>query len=151
MHYAIFPATGSKGLWILIPALIVLVGALALLGRTLWGSRHATFELDEQGLSFHGDVWGHQVPLAELRGGAARIVDLRNTPDLSPRRRTMGTALPNYQSGWFRLANGEKALLYLTRRDGVVYIPTTAGYSILLSPAEPDRMLADLRRMAPTS
>jgi hypothetical protein len=61
----------------------------------------------------------------------------------------MGTALPNYQSGWFRLANGEKALLYLSQRDRALYIPTTAGYSILLSPTDPDRMLADLKRMAP--
>ncbi len=43
------------------------------------------------------------------------------------------------------LGNGEKALLYLTDRKRAVYIPTTAGYSLLLSPADPDGFLSRLR------
>ena len=57
----------------------------------------------------------------------------------------MGTGLPGYQSGWFRLRNGERALLYLTDRTRAVYVPTTAGFSVLLSPAEPDRFIAALQ------
>jgi hypothetical protein len=59
-----------------------------------------------------------------------------------PKRRTFGTGLPGYQAGWFRLESGEKALLYLTDRSRAVYIPTTAGYSVLLSPENPDGLLA---------
>jgi hypothetical protein len=61
----------------------------------------------------------------------------------------MGTGLPGYQAGWFRLRNGEKALVYLTDRRRAVYVPTTAGYDVLLSPEDPDgflRALASLRR-----
>ena len=36
------------------------------------------------------------------------------TAQLRPGLRTMGTGLPGYRAGWFRLRNGEKALLYLT-------------------------------------
>ena len=64
---------------------------------------------------------------------------------LQPKWRRIGTALPGYQAGWFRLRNGEKALLYLTDRTRAVYIPTTAGYSLLLSPADPDAYLSRLR------
>jgi hypothetical protein len=56
----------------------------------------------------------------------------------------MGTGLPGYQSGWFRLANGESALVYLTDRSKAVHIPTTLGYSLLLSPDDPDGFLAAL-------
>ena len=62
----------------------------------------------------------------------------------------MGTGLPGYQAGWFRLRNGEKALLYLTDRARAVYIPTTAGYSLLLSPADPDGFLSQLRSLSPS-
>ena len=62
--------------------------------------------------------------------------------------RRMGTGLPGYQAGWFRLRNGEKALLYLTDRARAVYIPTTAGYSLLLSPADPDGFLSQLRSLS---
>jgi hypothetical protein len=75
----------------------------------------------------------------------ARRVDLGSQVELRPKWRRMGTGLPGYQAGWFRLRNGEKALLYLTDRTRAVYIPTTAGYSLLLSPADPDRFLSQLR------
>ena len=57
----------------------------------------------------------------------------------------MGGAFPGYQSGWFRLAKGEKALLYLTDKRKAVYIPTSEGYSVLISPEHPDRFIAALR------
>lgn len=61
----------------------------------------------------------------------------------------MGTAVPGYRSGWFRLANGEKALLYLTASDRVVHVPTTEGFSLLLSVSEPERFVEQLRSVAP--
>ncbi|HEU4763173.1 MAG TPA: PH domain-containing protein [Gemmatimonadales bacterium] len=150
--YSMIPAQGSRTLWVLVPVILLLIGGtLFLLGRTVWGAKHATFELSAEGLAFHGDVWGKAIPLAALRGGAARIVDVNTEPGLRPVSRTMGTALPGYQSGWFRLADGEKALLYLSDRHRALYIPTTLGYSVLLSPSDPDAMLADLRRLAPAT
>jgi hypothetical protein len=46
------------------------------------------------------------------------------------------------------LSNGQRALLYVTTWHRVLYVPTNAGYALLLSPADPDAMLADLRRRA---
>ena len=69
-------------------------------------------------------------------------------PDFAPRIRTLGTAVPGYASGWYRLRNGEKALAYLTRRDSVVYLPTALGYSPLLSVSRPEELLAALRSEA---
>jgi hypothetical protein len=83
-----------------------------------------------------------------LRPAEARRVDFAATPELEPQRRTMGTGLPGYRAGWFRLRNGERALLYLTDRSRAVYIPTAAGYGVLLSPADPDGFLAAVRRLA---
>jgi hypothetical protein len=64
--------------------------------------------------------------------------------------RTMGTSMPGYRAGWFRLRNGEKALLYLTDWSRVVYVPTTAGYGLLLSPSEPDQFLAAVHAVSRT-
>ena len=147
--YAMIPAAGARAAWILVPIILLVAGAVATLGYTIYGSRNASFELSNAGLAFRGDIWGSRIPLSDIRGGAARIVDLVAEPGLKPVSRTMGTALPSYQSGWFRLADGEKALLYLTARRRALYIPTTRKYSVLLSPQDPDRMLADLRRLAP--
>jgi hypothetical protein len=43
------------------------------------------------------------------------------------------------------LKNGERVLVYLTDDRRAVYVPTSAGYSVLLSPREPDQFLAALR------
>jgi hypothetical protein len=139
--FAIAPA-GMKSLWIMF---LVLVTVAGLLTKTMVGGRTASFQVSPEGLRLRGDFYGRAIPRSELHAQSARRVDFATMPELTPRWRTFGTGLPGYQAGWFRLRNGEKALLYLTDRDRAVYIPTTAGYSLLLSPAEPDAFLAALR------
>jgi hypothetical protein len=95
-----------------------------------------------------GDWYGRTIPPSQILGRDAKRVDFSAEPGLAPRWRTMGTGLPGYQAGWFRLKNGEKALVYLTDRSRAVYVPTTAGYSLLLSPADPDRFLSAVRAVA---
>ena len=146
--FPIAPAT-SRYLWFLIPALILLLGAVVLVVASVRGAHSSTFEIRPDGLWLRGDLWGRLVPKAELRVDLARRVDLTQEAGLRPKWRRMGTALPGYQAGWFRLHNGEKALLYLTDRSRAVYVPTTAGYVLLLSPADPDGFLARLRGEAP--
>jgi len=142
--FPIAPAE-SRYLWFLIPVIVILLGVMALLATSLRGAHASRFEIRADGLRLEGDLYGRLVPKSELRVDLARRVDLGREEQLRPKWRRIGTALPGYQSGWFRLRNGEKALLYLTDRTRAVYIPTTAGYSLLLSPADPDGFLFQLR------
>jgi hypothetical protein len=123
----------------------ILVPVIVLVGGTVVGARGARFEVSPTGLALHGDWYGRTIPSGQIRGQDARRVDFAAEPELAPKWRTMGTGLPGYQAGWFRLRNGEKALLYLTDRSRAVYVPTTAGYSLLLSPADPERFLSAVR------
>ena len=142
--FPIAPAE-SRYLWFLIPVGVILLGAMALLVTSVRGAHASRFEIRPDGLRLAGDLYGRVVPKAQLRVDLARRVDLGRDEALRPRWRRVGTGLPGYQAGWFRLRNGEKALLYLTDRSRAVYIPTTAGYSLLLSPADPDGFLSRLR------
>ena len=139
----------TRALWF-VPLLlaVILVPVIALLGGTLVGARAARFEVSPAGLRLQGDWYGRTIPAEQIRGQDAKRVDFATVPELTPKWRTMGTGLPGYQAGWFRLKNGEKALLYLTDRRRAVYVPTTAGYSLLLSPADPDRFLSAIRAVA---
>jgi hypothetical protein len=143
--FAIAPA--ATRLSLVFPALIalVLVLVVVLVTGTLHGLRTARFEVALAGLTLKGDWYGREIPAAQVRAAEARRVHLGAEPLLAPVRRTWGTGLPGYQAGWFRLRNGESALLYLTDRTKAVYVPTTAGYSLLLSPADPDAFLVSLR------
>ena len=142
--FPIAPAE-SRYFWFLIPVIVILVGVMALLATSVRGAHASRFEIRADGLRLEGDLYGRLVPRPELRVDLARRVDLGQEEQLRPKSRRIGTALPGYQAGLFRLRNGEKALLYLTDRTRAVYIPTTAGYSLLVSPADPDGFLSQLR------
>ncbi len=145
--FPIPPASGRGILWFFIIIIVILIGVTLMLGWAAWSTRNSRAEVSPAGLKLVGDLWGRTIPLDRLELDEARVVDLRGETDLVPRRRTMGTALGDYSAGWFRLRSGEKALLYLTDRRRVVYIPTLDGYSLLLSQSEPRHFLDTLRRV----
>ena len=145
--FEIVPA-GIRPFYLLLPIFVLLLGVLCLLGMTGYGSQRERFVLSDAGLDFRGDVWGRRVPWSAVDADEARVLDLTREPGLRPVSRRMGTGLPGYVAGWFRLANGQRALLYVTAWHRVLYVPTSAGYSLLLSPQHPDAMLAELKRRA---
>jgi hypothetical protein len=132
--------------------IIAFVLCLALLFAWILHSlRAVTFEVSPVGVSIRGGMYGRVVPAADLRPQDARIVDLAVDGSYAPRVRTNGVGLPGYLAGWFRLKNGEKALLFLTRRSRAVYVPTTRGYSMLLSPEDAEGFTEALRTMGSPS
>jgi hypothetical protein len=147
--FEIVPA-GARPALVLIPVLLVLLAVGIVLGGAVHASRSARFELSPAGLRLRGEwLYRSFVPLDSLRGGAARVVDLRSERALRPTSRRFGTGLPGYGGGWFRLANDERALVYLTDWSRVVHVPTTEGFSLLLSVTEPEALAARLRQVAP--
>ena len=143
--FPIIPAS-AKSLWLLGGVCLLLMLILGALAYTAYSSRNARVEVSPEGLHIVGDFWGRAISLQSIDLDGARVLDLANSPDFRPRRRTFGTGLPGYASGWFRLRNGEKALVYLTDTTRVAYLPTSEGYSVLLSLAQPDRLLEALAR-----
>jgi hypothetical protein len=135
-------------LWVIVPVLLVMLLGAAAMGYALTGARSARFEVSPQGLRLRGDFYGRFVPASALLLDSARAVDLDAERALQPAVRTGGTAVPGYRAGWFRLRDGQKALLYVTDPSRVAYVPTREGYAILLSVAEPQAFLASLRRAA---
>lgn len=121
---------------------------LLLLGSFAYASRHVKFEVSPAGLAIRGDLYGRRLPAPSLLREKAGVVDLAESPDYRPVWRTNGAGLPGYGSGWFRLGNGDKALIFVTDKRRVVYLPTREGYSLLLSVQEPEKFLEALRQMA---
>ena len=142
--YPIVPAS-AKPIWILGVVCIILVIVFAALAYTAYSARNSRIEVGENQLRLVGDFWGRSIDFSSLQLDNAAIIGLDSSSNYAPRRRTFGTAVPGYASGWFRLHNGEKALAYLTNRESVVYIPTSLGYSLLLSADRPQQFLDALR------
>ena len=143
--FAISPAS-PRPLWFIAIICVVLAIVFIALAYTAYAARHSRVEVGSDRIRIVGDFWGREIPFSQLDVSSARIVDLGRTKEYSPKRRTLGTGLPGYASGWFRLHNGEKALVYLTRRQEVVYVPTFNGYSLLLSVEDSRRFITTLKQ-----
>lgn len=145
--FAISPAS-AKPLWFIAVICTLLALVLLALAFTAYAARNSRVELGADKLTLVGDFWGRDIPLSNVLTEQARVVNLDRDGEIAPRRRTLGTGLPGYASGWFKLYNGDKALLYLTNRKRAVYVPTSEGYSLLLSVQQPGRFIESLKQFS---
>lgn len=148
MSSTVFPMipAASKSLWFFAIISLVLLAGVVLMIWLAWSMRHATFTVSNEGLRLQGDLYGRLIPLQSLKLDEAVVTNLNTDKDHQPKWRTMGTGLPGYAAGWFKLRNGEKALLYVTDRTHVARIPTTEGYTVMLSVADPTALIEELSR-----
>jgi len=142
--FPMIPASAGP-LWFLGAVGAFLLVLVAFFGYLAWSTRHVRYEVSSEGLRIRGDLFGRAIPFAHLDLEGARPIDLTREPNLAPVGRTMGTGLPGYAAGWFRLRGGGKALVFLTDHRRVLYLPTNRGYEVMLSVAEPRELLSALR------
>jgi hypothetical protein len=124
--------------------------AVLLLSRYV-GPGQIVFEVGSEELRVRSPIHGRAFPRAALRLDEARVVSLKTDPGLQPayrRGRPIGINLPGCCIGSYVLANRTTALLYLNHPTGggpFVFLPTTDGPPLLLSPDDPDSFLEALR------
>jgi hypothetical protein len=135
------------------PALIFPLGFLSLImflvvAFPIYSSRKVGIQAEDRQIRIRGDMYGRNITVSSLNLAMAKIVNLDEHRELRPKWRTNGIGLPGYQAGWFKLADGEKALLFVIDPKAVVYVPTDEGYALLVSVAEAPRFLASLKKQA---
>lgn len=136
----------SRGLIVVIPVAVVLGLVAGVLIYSLYSPRHVHFDVSQGQLRIRGDIYGRTIPLSDLDLAQAKVVDLTADENLRPMARTNGTGLPGYKAGWFRLADGSKALLFVTERKRVLAVPDRKGWLLLMSVSDPARFLSALRQ-----
>ena len=141
-------AAGDRSAMIVAPiiALLIIVPLVLLAWYVIYAPRSVRFEISPEGLRIRGDLfYGRLISASDLMVSDARRIDFAAEPGFRPKLRTNGTGLPGYRAGWFKLQNGQKALLFLGDSQRVVYIPVRSGYSVLLSVPDSEGFLAALR------
>jgi len=126
--------------------LIVWVGLFFFLSYMIKGAAQAEIALCDGKLVAKGGFYGREIPLpAVVVPEARRLAPDKGEPK-SLRWRTNGVGLPGLSAGWYKLRDGEKALVFVTDKSRAVYVPTRLGYAVIVSPSEPDRFLEALRQ-----
>lgn len=137
--FDIIPATGGIYVFVWgfsIFILVVCLGVIGLLASFGYQAKNATFTLTDQGLRIGPGLYGRTIPKQNIIAESVRVIDLNVEKSYQPKWKTNGANFPGYSAGWFKLQNNEKALLFVTDRSRVVYIPTTENYSVMLSVKE---------------
>ena len=126
--------------------LVLWLGLFFFLTSMIKGAANAEIALRNGMLVVRGSVYGRDIPLEAVDATGAQAVDLGQGGPKSIKWRTNGLGLPGLSAGWFRLRDGGKALVFVTDKARAIYVPTTLGYGVLVSPADPARFLEALRR-----
>jgi hypothetical protein len=124
---------------------LILVGVIVMFALFGYQAGHAIFAVTSDGLRISPGLYSRFIPKAQIDTTGIRVINLNTETGYKPKWRTNGAGLPGYSAGWFKLQNNEKALLFVTDRSSVVYIPTTENYSIMLSVKDADEFVALIR------
>ncbi len=133
---------------LMVLAVVIFLAAMALAVYSVYGAKNARFEVSTEGLRIRAGLYGRLIPFESLDLDQARPVDLNEDSEYSPRRRRSGSSLPGLKAGWFKMRNGEKGYCFLTDMSRVAYVPTSEGYSVLLSVDDPVQFIETLRQAA---
>ena len=124
---------------------ILLLVMVAFFAFMAFGMGREKFQISAEGLKISASFYGRSIPAHDLDVARAQVVDLNVDPDYRLTRKTNGTGMPGYQTGWFRTSNGSKALAFVTDKRHVVCIPTRQDYTVLLSVDNPQEFLHALK------
>ena len=140
-------ASSPRSLWVLAPAFIILTVSVLVLAFVFVGTKTARFEVSSSGLRLRGDFYGRLIPPDALVVEDVRRVDFARSPELEPKRRTMGTGFPDIRPDGFdwRAAKRRSSIGPIVQRWSTCRRRT--ANSLIVSPDDPERFMAALREI----
>jgi hypothetical protein len=117
---------------LMVIVIIISIGLMALFPAIFYLMKNTTLSLTDNEIIIKAALYGKRIPLESITIDAIKKINMNEDNGYNISIRTNGIGLPNFKSGWMRLKNGEKALVYITDKSNVVLIPTKE-YLILFS------------------
>ena len=105
-------------------------------------------QLSPLALDIKTSFYSTAVPFSELILDQARVIDLHERTEFKPGMKYNGYAIAGFNSGHFRLKNGEKAFVAIAGERRALWLPTRSGKGLLLQPQQPEALLNRLRELA---
>ncbi|WP_434953156.1 PH domain-containing protein [Shewanella sp. HL-SH4] len=125
----------------------ILLAVFGVFVLTLYQSYNSELKWDDTGVSLNLPLYSQDFTASDIDWKASYIADLAIQTQLQPKWRINGLGLPGYALGWFKLQNGNKALLSVVAAENgtkkVVIVPIIdKDYVIMISVEQPDTALA---------
>jgi hypothetical protein len=138
--------TGFVPIFMVVLILVITIPLIILSFGIMSSMRNTTFTLTEKELIIKAAFYGRKIPLENIMIDGIKAISLDEDTDYNLAMRTNGTALPQFKSGWFRLKDREKALVFITDKDSVVLIPTK-DYVLLFSMDNIDEFINKIKAL----
>ena len=118
-----------------------LMFGLILVFSWLWyQGQSANITLNMTQFSLNVPFYGTTMPRSDILVTGVRVWDAEQEPELKPDIRSNGFDVPGFQLGWYRLNDGQKALVVAGQGQWLV-IPTRQEYIIMITTEDPERLL----------
>jgi hypothetical protein len=135
---------GGNGGIVLAASLAAFVLTTLVLGGAL--CRHSA-QVERRSLRIATSFYTVALDASDLSAGAQEILpgEAASVPRIG--FRTNGVALPGYRSGWYRSAAGKHKLFAAVVGTPNLYIPTTAGFDVLLTVSNPKQAIDQISKL----
>lgn len=143
----------ARSVWAAAAAVLAVAGLIVAVMSYSPGPPRYTVTGDS--LTIHDRFYPVTLQRSQVDLGRARVIDLAVDRSWRPTARTNGFSNSHYHSGWYRVAGGDKVLLYRASGQKLVLLPrpiavgTPPGEGVLLEVADPEAFLEQLRRQWP--
>jgi hypothetical protein len=117
--------TQPKSILYLLPIFIVLLLVLGLFIGIIFSVKNTSISIHNGEIVIKSFIYGRRIPIENILINEIQTLNLRENREYNISIRTNGIGLPNFYSGWMRLNNGKRALVFLTNRENVLLVPTS--------------------------
>ena len=128
MENALFYGTLTPPKGIIYVAPIVIAALLAVLVWVFIGVvgsfKNTGIAIKDGEIAITSFLYGRRIPIENVYVDEVRAVDFNSNSDCRVSWRMNGIRLPGFLSGWMKLKNGKKALVFVTDKNNVLMVPT---------------------------
>jgi len=127
-----------------IVGLVIVLPVAALFVWLLVRQSGSTLEVTEEVLMLNVPWYARRVAMADIDMDRVRLLSEAEAGGWQLKWRTNGIGFPGFQVGWFSSENREKVLAARTQGQAVL-IPTTKGFTLLVSLEDPEAFVNRMR------
>jgi hypothetical protein len=147
MENIIYSIVPPKGNVFVVPVLLIIffvVMVVAAVG-VLFAISHTNILIKNREVIINSFPYGRKIPVEHILADEVRAINLNENKEYDISIRTNGIGLPNFHSGWMRLNNGQKALVFITNKDNVLLMPVK-DYVVLFSMDKIDEFVNGIKK-----
>jgi hypothetical protein len=103
---------------------IVMLVITWLMVGTIFTTKNTSISIKDGEVIINSFLYGRKILINNILTNEIKTINLKQDEEYRISAKTNGISLPNYKSGWMRLKNGKRALVFLTNEEKVLLMPT---------------------------